>query len=131
MHRVFLFVDVLGDGLDHGLAGPADQLVTFASGPVVRCAGRFELTFEVRNHLARHQVIAAVRRLGRCPVMAEHQQGAEAAGAVEQVFDVGDGVLGRADAAIPLGRVVRDELVWGLGAFHAVGQRDEIPAAPK
>ena len=36
VHRAFLLADMLGDGFHHGLAGPADQLVALAFGPVVR-----------------------------------------------------------------------------------------------
>src|ERR1700689_1837354 len=59
-----VFADVLGDRLHDGLACATDQLVTFVLCPFVRRTGRFELTFEVRDDFAGHQLVAVICRLG-------------------------------------------------------------------
>ena len=83
----------------------------------------------MRDHLTREQFVGMEGGGRGCPVVAEQQEGAEAARAVQQVLDVGDGVGGGADAAIAACRIVFHELVGGRGRSGVIGERHEAGRA--
>ncbi len=125
--QLSLLAGVLADRLHDRLTGAAEQVVAFALRPVVRRSRRLKLSFEVRHDFSREQLVRVVGGLRVGPVVAEHQERAEAARAVQQIGDVGDGIIGCADTAVATGRIVGDELLWGglLCGLHVIGQRYE------
>ena len=59
--------------------------------------GHAELVAEVRHHVLREQLEAALGRRGVGPVVPEQQERAEPARLVDELLDLADRVVGRAD----------------------------------
>src|SRR3954468_3499446 len=109
----FLLLVVLADGVHDGGAHLADELRTVLCGPIPRARGRNGRALEMREDVARHELVAPAGG-GRVRTLVRHvEEGPEATtGLVDEPLELRDRIVGCTDDG-------ESRLVDGVG--HLLG----------
>src|SRR5580700_8759069 len=108
--------------LEHRAARRLHQLALARLDALRRTLDGPDEAVDARYHVARDHFIAAQLLLARGPVVAEAENGAEAAGELLQLRDLLDRIVGRADDCAA-------EFGHALGGLVAVAERMPLQAA--